>query len=338
MILGCSLLPIFITLPPQYDSMPIVAIFRNLSAGSRLVLLVALIIMGAVLSIGIAYLALALIHGKDVLTSGALMTDIGYIRTMQILNQLGIFIMPPLLFALFTESKPCRFLGFTTVKPYHLLATFGVMFAINPVVSQLMEWNEAFRLPESMAGVEQWMRNSEETAAQLVEWMLSYTDVSSVVINVVMIVLLPAVGEELLFRPVLIKTFSRLLKNHHAAIWVSAIIFSAFHMQFFGFLPRMFLGLVFGYLFVWSGSIWVPMLAHLLNNGSVVLVTYLYNKGFISQNPDQIGRVDSPILLIASIIMSFVIAYWFYRTRLNNSKNAFAEEPESDDHQNHPTV
>lgn len=318
--------------------MPIVAIFRNLSAGSRLVLLVALILMGAVLSVGVAYLALALIHGRDVLTSTGLMNDIGYVRTMQILNQLGIFIIPPVLFALFTESRPLRFLGFTTVKPYHLLATFAVMFAINPVVSQLMEWNEAFRLPESMAGVEQWMRNSEETAAQLVEWMLSYTDVSSVVINVVMIVLLPAIGEEMLFRPVLINTFARLFKNRHAAIWVSAIIFSAFHMQFFGFLPRMFLGLAFGYLFVWSGTIWVPILAHLLNNGSVVLVTYLYNKGLISQNPDQIGRVDSPILIIASIIMSVVIGYWFYRTRVSKRNTAFAEEPETDDYQNHPSV
>lgn len=317
--------------------MPFTAPFKNLSAGSRLILVTGLIIMGGILSVGVAYLLLVLINGKEVLASAALMENIYYIRIMQILNQLGIFILPPLLFAFLTESKPLSFLGFNRVKPYHLLTTFAVMFAINPIVSQLMVWNEALQLPESWSSVEQWMRNSEDTASKLVEWMLSFTDPYSVVVNVIMIVLLPAIGEELLFRPVLIKTFSRIFGNVNLAIWISAIIFSAFHMQFFGFLPRMFLGLVFGYLFVWSGTIWVPVLAHLLNNGTVVLVTYLYNKGTINQNPEEIGRIDSPILIIASVIMSVVLGYWFFRTRLNNSKNLYPSESDTDDTQNYPT-
>ena len=185
---------------------------------------------------------------------------------------------------------------------------------MNPIVGMLMEFNESMRLPQAFQPVENWMRDSEDKATELVNWMLSFTDAKSLVINLFMIVLLPAIGEELLFRSALIRIFKGIFRNIHIAVWVAAILFSAFHLQFYGFLPRMFLGLAFGYLFIWTGSIWIPIMAHFINNGTVVVVTLLNSKNIITQTPEDFGQVNSPLLLFASLALTALVSYYFYST------------------------
>ncbi len=289
--------------------------FAGISNGARLVLLIFLVFFGAMLSVALAYLAMMAIDGKSAFTDTGMMDNIRFVRVMQIFNQIGIFIIPPVLLALLIEARPLEYLGFKKPAGIHILGTFLLIMSINPIIGWLMEVNEAMQLPESMQSIEQWMRNSENTANELVEWILSYTDASSMVINVFMVVLLPAVGEELLFRAVLIRLFNNIFKNIHIAVWVSAIIFSAFHFQFFGFLPRMFLGLFFGYIFIWSGSIWIPIIAHFINNGTVVLITFLNSKGLITESPQEFGTFESPLLLVSSIALTIMIGWLFYRTR-----------------------
>lgn len=289
--------------------------FPRISEGMRLLLLIALILIGAVVSIGFAYIFIVILRGSGALTDPALMNDINFVRIMQIMNQIGMFIVPALLIAILTENKPAYYLGINKAYPLHYLFTLLLIISINPLISQLMVWNESMQLPESLKSIEEWMRSMEDTSNALVEKMMSYNDFQSVLINVVMIVVLPAIGEELIFRSVLIRSFNRIFGNIHIAVWVSAIIFSAFHMQFYGFLPRMVLGLMFGYIFVLSGSIWPAIFAHFINNGTVVLVTYLSNGGVISQSPEEIGQMDSPIYLIISLLLTGYIGYRFYNTR-----------------------
>ncbi len=272
-------------------------------------------ILGAILSVGIAYLLFIFFEGVGSLNSPDLMTNIQFVRIMQIVNQIGIFIVPPVLFALFTEIRPVQALGFNKIHYHHLFISVMIIITMSPLVGQLMQWNEAMSLPEGLKNLEDWMRDKENTAGELVEWMLSYTDTWSLGINIFMIVLLPALGEELLFRAVLIPFLKTIFKNIHVAVWLSAIIFSAFHFQFFGFLPRMFLGVVFGYLFVWSGTIWLPILAHFINNGTVVVISWLNARNIITQSPEGFGNVESPFLLITSVICTAFFAYWLYQSR-----------------------
>jgi len=99
----------------------------------------------------------------------------------------------------------------------------------------------------------------------------------SFLLNMLMVAVIPAVGEELLFRGVIQKLLQKLVNNAHLAIIITAILFSAMHFQFYGFLPRWIMGIILGYLFYWSGNIWYPIIAHFLNNGFQVLMVYLGN-------------------------------------------------------------
>lgn len=289
--------------------------FRNISSGGSLILFFGIIILGTIVSIGIAYFLIYLIAGFQMPSLNDMVSNIQYVRILQIFNQIGVFIVPPFLLAFLIEGRSRAYLSFNKVKPLHVIGTILLIFSISPIVTQLMSWNESMSLPESFKGLEQWMQTEEKSADTIVDWMLSYNDPVSILINTLMIVVLPALGEELVFRAVLIKLFKGIFRNIHVAILVSAIVFSAFHMQFYGFFPRMFLGLLFGYLFLWSGSIWLPVLAHLLNNGTVVLITYLHSSNIIAQSPDEFGKVDSPLLVILSVIITAFLAFWFHRTR-----------------------
>lgn len=295
--------------------MHLLPFFSNLSNTARWFILIGLLIFGSIFSVILAYLVIYIVFGVNTLQGTSLLDNIQYIRTMQIFNQVGIFIVPPVLFAIFTETRPVTYLGFTKVPLTNMIIIAFLILCVSPIVNQLMVWNEAMVLPEQLEGLENWMKTSEESANAITEKMLSYTDSGSFAINIFMMVFLPALGEELLFRATAIRLFNRTFKNIHVSVWVSAILFSAFHLQFYGFLPRLFLGLLFGYLFVWSGSIWVPFIAHLVNNGVVIVVSWLYAAGYINQSADDFGNTDSIIIKIASIIITSTVLFYAYKSR-----------------------
>jgi hypothetical protein len=108
------------------------------------------------------------------------------------------------------------------------------------------------------------------------------------------------------------RLFTDLTKNVHIAIIVTSIIFSAIHLQFFGFLPRMVLGMLFGYLLVWTGTIWIPIIAHLVNNGAAVILTYIAAKQGLPFNQDTIGteKGDLVWVLVSAVMIIFLLRYF----------------------------
>ena len=132
--------------------------------------------------------------------------------------------------------------------------------------------------------------------------------VGSFLFNMMMIAVLPAIGEEIMFRGLIQRLLKEWLGNIHIAIFISALLFSAMHMQFYGFLPRMALGMVFGYLFYWTGSLWIPIFAHFIQNGMVVVVTYLGQRGIIGGDYENFGTSDSmPVILLGLVISSIIL-------------------------------
>jgi len=205
----------------------------------------------------------------------------------------------PVLFAFVIVREPGNYLKPGFRFPWQLLLlVFAIMFISNPVIEFLSNLNQKMVLPPWL----KWMRESEDSAEKLMGVMLDMKTIWGLFFNVLFIGLLTAVVEELMFRGVLQTIFTRWTKSAHAAVWITAILFSAFHMEFFGFLPRLLLGVLFGYFVVLSGSIWPAIWAHFLNNATAVVAAYLFQQKLINENPD-----DQHLFAAGSYIFSFVI-------------------------------
>jgi hypothetical protein len=175
------------------------------------------------------------------------------------------------------------------------------------------------------------MRDSERNANLLTEAFLDVNTVSGLIVNLFIIAVVAAIGEELLFRGVVLRILIEWTKNIHSAVIFSAILFSALHLQFFGFLPRMVLGILFGYVYVWSGSIWIPIVLHLLFNGITVIGAYLYQLGKIQTDVESLGSTSNNIIIISSFALILAFLYLIFRFRKrnysldNNSETGYSE-------------
>jgi uncharacterized protein len=168
-----------------------------------------------------------------------------------------------------------------------------------------------------MSGLEQWMQQSEKEAASVTEAFLLTPNPWSFILNIFMVAVLPALGEELVFRGVLLRHLREWTKNIHVAIFISAFLFSAIHMQFYGFLPRFLMGVFFGYMLYWSGSIWVPIMAHFINNAAAIVVAFLSTRYFPEADFNTFGSSSSPVIILGSAVIVGMIAWllWLRRTK-----------------------
>ena len=227
-------------------------------------------------------------------------------KMLQLFSAIGLFIVPPLAYGLLASKKPLKTLSLGTLnKPINYLLIAVFMVVLTPFLSWVIELNANMVLPDFLSGVEEWMRDEERKGQRLTKAFLTFDGVGSLIYVMVIVAIVPAIGEELLFRGVLQKIMIAWTKNPHTGIWITAFLFSALHMQFFGFFPRMLLGALFGYLFLWSKSLWLPILGHFINNGSVVLASYFY--------PEMIENTDVTVFgegneSIVTYLLSFVFA------------------------------
>ena len=190
-----------------------------------------------------------------------------------------------------------------------LVLVLLIMVLSMPTMELLSNLNQQMKFPPGLKWMEDWMKSSEKEAQDATDLMLNVKSVWGLLFNVLLIGLVTAVAEEFMFRGAMQTIFFKWTKNIHAAIWITAILFSAFHLEFYGFLPRLFLGVLFGYFVAWSGSIWPAVWAHFLNNGVDVVVTYLFQHKVIKMDPDDqhvfnyTGYVISLVILIVLMLI-----------------------------------
>lgn len=237
--------------------------------------------------------------------------NINALKTLQGFQHLGLFVVPPLLFAYLCTSHSSDYLKLKNIPPlFSILIAIVAMLTCNPVINWMVEINELLKLPEFLSGLEAWMKEAEETAKIYTKAFLKMDNLSDLAINILIIALIPAIGEELLFRGILQTVFTNWTKSAHWGIVIAALLFSAMHMQFYGFLPRFAMGLLFGYLLIWSGSLWLPIICHFTNNGSAVLFTYLNDKGIVDFDSDTVGVNESTQLYTPLAVCA--LAYFLY--------------------------
>jgi membrane protease YdiL (CAAX protease family) len=245
--------------------------------------------------------------------------NLALLKYFQIMQSIGMFIVPSFILALLFGDKIGVYLKLNR-KPFlfsAFLATVIVLSA-SPMINLLGLWNAEMSLPDWMSGIEEWMRNSEDAAAKMTELFVHTETLPGLLLNVFMIGLIPAVGEELLFRGVIQRIFTEWSGNKHVAIWLTAILFSALHFQFYGFVPRAILGAMFGYLLILSGNLWLPVIAHFINNTMAVLAYYFYDKGVFQSDPDTFGvgtKYQIAALFSIVVVIVLFIVYQRYEKR-----------------------
>ena len=265
-------------------------------------------------------------------TQGNPLSDINTLKWIQLLQTISLFLLPSLILAYLCAKAPWNWLLLDKKVDWTILLwAIGIMLVALPAINLMSHWNQQMVLPTWLSGVEEWMKAKEAEAEWLTKQFMSVTTVSGLLVNLLLMAVLPALSEEITFRGVLqqlltaphrLSPFASRL-SLHLAIWLTAIIFSAVHMQFYGFVPRMLMGALFGYMFVWTGSLWVPMLMHFVNNGMAVLLYFLANKaGWDMDNVDAIGTGNTLWLGIVSIVLTVVGIYMFRRsTTMSNASS-----------------
>lgn len=161
-----------------------------------------------------------------------------------------------------------------------LLLTIILVFSALPFISYTVHWNENLVLPSFLADFEQWAILKEQQIKALTIFLTDFQSDGEFMLALFVVAVIPAVGEEFLFRGIIQQKLKVVFGNIHVAIWLTGFLFSAFHFQFYGLIPRMLLGVLFGYIFYWSNSLWLPILAHFINNGYMLTVLYFFRDDF----------------------------------------------------------
>mgnify|MGYP001024600752 FL=1 len=276
-----------------------------ISFGKRMLLFLMLFVLGSTLAGALAYII------------GNVSSDaIAAVRISAISQDLFAFVLPAAVVAVLSSRLPAGFL-----KIRHAPCGIGTVIAVCtlicsiPLINSIVMWNESITLPES---IHQYFAAMEHNAGHATAMMLGGDSVADLIIGILIVGIMAGISEELFFRGAMQGLFMSRPMNPHAAIWITAIIFSAFHMQFFGFVPRLLLGAFFGYTVYWTGSLWTAIIAHVANNSMIVTAQWLTTRHIIPTDINSFGT-DSPLYISVSLAMTGAGIWLLWKSRRQQS-------------------
>jgi uncharacterized protein len=287
------------------------AMFGNSKPNEQLLIITGLVLVCLVVFSFLSIIGANLFFGVDLLKNSNISNQLAEPKTisalkfMQTIQAIGVFILPSILFLKIFKNKNENWITLSkTPSFYQIILILTCMICISPGINFLAELNSKIPFP-------QWVYDSEEEALNITKAFLKMDSIVVLLINIFVVAILPGIGEELLFRGVLQNILDKILKNYHLSIWTTAILFSAMHMQFLGFIPRMLLGAFFGYIYCWSGSLWLAMIAHFINNGTAVILGYFISKNSLDASTENIGSnyQDMWIVIIGLATTTFAVYY-----------------------------
>ncbi len=225
-------------------------------------------------------------------------------KFLQVLYSVGLFLVPALLAGWLIQKNPWEYLlADRSIRASVALLVLILLIVSIPWINYLGFLNENLTLPARWSDLMEKIRHSDDQSWELMKSYLDTPGAWGLLFNLFMIAIIPSLGEEFFFRGVLQRIFSEWFKNGHLAVWIAAVLFSLAHYQFLGFIPRIILGALFGYIFLWTGSIWMPVLAHLVNNATAVIYYFLFLKDKLEMDPQQVGMQQNPMLFITASVL-----------------------------------
>lgn len=293
-------------------------LFSDLHPASKLIYVLFIILTSFLITLLFALLiAIPLFHINlsdlsSTLSDYSNPNNLSFLKYLQSMQAFGLFILPAFIIAYLFRSD--HYLAFNKkVNSKTIFISIFILVASIPIINSLGALNQSMQLPDWLSGIENWIKEKEENAQNITESFLVMNTLRGLLFNLFMLAVLPAIGEELIFRGILQRIFAEWTRNIHIGILIAGFLFSAMHFQFYGFLPRMILGILLGYLFYWSGSIWIPIVGHFTNNAIAVLFYYFYSDEMIHEVESFGFNQGSYGYLVMSIIVVSSALYLFYK-------------------------
>ena len=282
--------------------------FQNIKFSQKLLLLIFAFLLCFIMTTMLNALVLSVLGANSML----------YINLSILSQNLLVFILPVVIASVFIAPKPMQFLELDKAPSVKsILMVILIFAAMTPALNYLVEWNQNISLPESMAGIEALMRNAENAATAVTDMILQE---NNIIVSLLLVGCLTGLSEEVFFRGGLQRILLSRPMNVHLAIWLAAFVFSAMHFQFYGFFPRLIIGAFFGYMALWSGSLWVAVFAHALNN-STVIVAHAIDKTY-GYNLDNLGLTQQGefpwVAMISLIVTSLLIVLYYKQSKKTN--------------------
>ncbi|MDX5404841.1 MAG: CPBP family intramembrane metalloprotease [Bacteroidota bacterium] len=295
---------------------------RQQPVGLQLIALVGIIFLagGLITSLGLGALGSWFGYGpmelQDMLTNTDLMKDPTYLRLLQFINSVAIFIVPSLLFNQIFRAHPANTMGFRASADILLfILAVTLILSLGPFIDAVSWWNEQWSLPSFMSGLDDGFRTLQEQTQQTIRTISKMDSPSDLLLNLLVMAALPAIGEEMLFRGTVQRLLGEWSRNAHVGIWLSSLIFALLHTQVYVLLSLTILGAILGYLRYWSGNIWVPILVHFLNNATIVLTLYF---GGIDESRINQGEFPGWPLFLGSMFIGSLLMWVFWKRAQKN--------------------
>lgn len=298
--------------------MKLKGIYNDKSSIFQLIVFICTVFISGFLHIEIAnfFVELFCESGSNLVSNHNLSSQksINCLKFLQLSAAIGVFIFPVLFYSYLTGFN----LQWNRIDRQSVILIITLMLSIIPFVSFLVECNSVIKFPH-------WLLQFDSNSEKLIDAFLQMPSASDLIFNIVVIAVIPAIGEELFFRGYLQQLLSERFANTHFGILITAFIFSFYHFDFQGLIPRFFLGSVLGYLFFLTRSIWIPILAHFINNAQAVIIMYLYPNS--NEKLEKIGysmssetSVDLKIVCFSIFLVSMLLFLLYKKQNLIKDK------------------
>lgn len=242
---------------------------------------------------------IALIQSQDLSNQ----SYVDQLKFVQLLSGLGLFITPAFFYSYLTNFD----FQFNIITRQSIVLVLAIMLLITPFIKMLLEWNMMIPFPK-------WILKFDLNSEVFVDAFLQMSSITDLLYTLLVIAVVPAIGEELLFRGYLQQKFVNRFSNYHIAILITAFLFSAIHFDLQAIVPRFVLGVLLGYLYFWSRNLWLPILAHFINNAQVVIFSFSKFKIKIIEDLTLSNKSVDPIMGLFSVASVLLLLYILHQT------------------------